>query len=193
VRSRARSGVAVVVAFVAVWGSTAAAKPQPKKYEAFASPQQESGPASGSTSKGQATITFDAYLTNAKVEFRIVDLDPAQITGFHIHCGVPGQLGPIIVDFGQFGDFASIFQKGRMSVTLTNENLTLAKWPPETSLPEGCATSVFGPGQSNTIAGLEALSRAGLLYFNVHTGSGQDDTYFYGLIRGQIYPKQTAP
>jgi hypothetical protein len=186
-------GVAVMVAFVAVCGATAAAGTKPKKYEAFASPQQESGPASGSSSKGQATITFDPYLTNAKVEFRLTDLDPAAITGFHIHCGVPGQLGPIIVDFGQFGDFTSIFENGRMSVTVRNDNLTLAKWPPDAALPEGCATSVFAPGQSNTIAGLEALSRAGLLYFNLHTGSGQDDTYFYGLIRGQIYPKQSTP
>ncbi len=189
VRYGVRSGVVVLVACVA----TAAAGTKPTKYEAFASPQQESGPASGSTSKGQATITFDPYLTNAKVEFRLVDLDPAEITGFHIHCGVPGQLGPIIVDFGQFGAFTDLFDDGRMRVTLRNDNLTLAKWPPDAALPEGCATSVFAPGQSNTIAGLEALSRAGLLYFNVHTGSGQDDTYFYGLIRGQIYPKEGRP
>jgi hypothetical protein len=189
VLSRVRSGVAVVVTVVAVWGSTAGAGAKSTKYEAFASPQQESGPASGSTTKGQATITFDPYLTNAKVDFKLTNLDPADITAFHIHCGVPGQLGPIIVDFGQFGDFTDTFKNGRMSVTLRNDNLTVATWPPNATLPEGCAPSVFGPGQSNTIAGLEALSRAGLLYFNLHTGSGEDATYFYGLIRGQIYPK----
>jgi hypothetical protein len=189
VLSRVRSGVAVVVALVAVCGSTATADAKGTQYQAFASPQQESGPASGSTTRGQATITFDPYLTTAKVEFRLANLDPADISAFHIHCGVPGQLGPIIVDFGQFGTFTEIFKDGRMRVTLRNDNLTVATWPPTGSLPEGCATSVFGPGQSNTIAGLEALSRAGLLYFNLHTGSGMDDTYFFGLIRGQIYPK----
>jgi len=100
----------------------------------------------------------------------------------------------MIVNFGTFGDFTDTFKNGRFAVTLRNDDVVVATWPPVPGeLPEGCASSVIQPGQANTIAGLEALARQGQLYFNLHTGSGQDDTYFYGLIRGQVYPTDERP
>src|SRR5262249_20287297 len=144
--------VTIVMALVPVWGpAVAGAGGTPTTtYRAFASPQQESGPASGSTTSGQATLTFDAYLTTAKLDFTLVNLDPALITGFHIHCGLPGQLGPMIVNFADFGAFTDTFHDGQFSVTLTNDDIVVANWPPDLgSLPEGCASNVIQPGQSN--------------------------------------------
>src|SRR5262245_35156985 len=109
-RTNEWAGIALALALAgASPASIAAGEPSghhDTRYHAFASPQQESGPASGSAAKGRATITFDEYLTKARLDFRLFNLDPATITGFHIHCGLPGQLGPMIVNFGAFGDFA---------------------------------------------------------------------------------------
>ncbi len=82
---------------------------------------------------------------------------------------------------------------GRFSASVTNEKLTFVKQPPpppnlaggfKLPLPEGCPSDVIIPAQINTIAGMEALARKGVLYFNLHTKGHE----FYGEMRGQIYP-----
>ncbi|MEW6271182.1 MAG: CHRD domain-containing protein [Thermodesulfobacteriota bacterium] len=189
--NRARIGIGgIVVGLALACALSADARQEGTTYQAFPSPAQEPGPPSGSNVSARATLSFDSYLTRARLDFRLLNLDPALITGFHIHCGLPGQLGPMIVDFGRYGDFTETFRNGRFSVDVTNDDIVVASWPPSGSLPEGCASNVIQPGQSNTLAGLEALARQGQLYFNLHTGSGQDETYFFGLIRGQVYPSE---
>ncbi|MEM9042775.1 MAG: CHRD domain-containing protein, partial [Actinomycetota bacterium] len=55
-------------------------------------------------SRGHGTIAFNRELSRAYVHLEIANIDPDDITLAHIHCGRPGQLGPIMVDFGATGD-----------------------------------------------------------------------------------------
>ncbi|GET43522.1 CHRD domain-containing protein [Microseira wollei] len=167
------------------------------EYEAYLNPAQELGPASGSKAKGYGRLRFPKNLTKSDINVQLADIDPANVTAFHIHCGTPDVLGPIIVNFGQFGDFKNTIVNGRFSASVTNEKLTFVKQPPpppnlssgfKLPLPEGCPSDIIIPAQINTIAGMEALARKGVLYFNLHTKGHE----FYGEMRGQIYPVQKA-
>jgi hypothetical protein len=108
---------------------------------------------------------------------------------FHIHCGPPGVLGPIIVDFGESESPAKTFVDGKLSVELTNKNVIFVKDMPKglkPRLPEGCPAELGFLTQTKTLAGLEHLARKGVLYFNLHTKA---HTY-YGEMRGQLYAAQ---
>jgi len=164
------------------------------EYEAYLHPAQESDPTLQSKAKAYGRVSFPKNLSSGKVDFQMVGIDPANMTAFHIHCGPPGVLGPIIVNFEQFGEFKKTIVDGRLSASLVNKGLTFVKQPPpppslsggfKLPLPEGCPSDINFPVQQvNTIAGLEALARKGALYFNVHTKGHE----FYGELRGQIYP-----
>jgi hypothetical protein len=161
----------------------------PTNYVAYPSPQQEPGPPSTSTAKAIATIQFDPYLTQAQINFYLTNLDPADIAAFHLHCGLPGQLGPIVINFNQFGAFTTSFVNDVFSVTVTDADVREANWPPNRmGPPPACDKNAIGPAPATTIAGIDALARIGQLYFNVHTGSKRDATFVFGLIRGQVYP-----
>jgi hypothetical protein len=177
-------------------------------YEAFMSPAQEGGEESetpkalqkslGSTapsvprdqrkSRGWGQLRFARDLSKAYVDVEIQGVNPADIVMFHIHCGPPGVLGPIIVDLGEFGSFTKTVVEGKMSVELTNKNITFIKdmHGLKPALPEGCPIQLGLPTQAKTIGGLEYLARKGVLYFNLHTKA---HTY-YGEMRGQLYPAQ---
>ncbi|NJM61412.1 MAG: CHRD domain-containing protein [Oscillatoriales cyanobacterium RU_3_3] len=105
------------------------------KYEAFLSPQQEPGEEIESDAKGYGTITFPKNLSSAKIEVQISGVDTSEITGFHIHCGPPGVLGPIVLDLGQYGTFDKTIVDGKFSAEVKNQNLTFIDSPPD--LPEG--------------------------------------------------------
>jgi hypothetical protein len=174
-------------------------------YEAYMSPAQESGeeseipkvlekslgatapsvPRESRTSRGHGQIRFARDLTKATVEVEIRGVNPADILMFHIHCGPPGVLGPIIVDFGESTSPAKKFVDGKFSAELTNKNIVFVKDMPglKPSLPEGCPVDKGFLNQAKTIASLEFLARQGVLYFNLHTKA---HTY-YGEMRGQIY------
>jgi hypothetical protein len=174
-------------------------------YEAFLSPAQEPGEESetpkplekslGATapsvpreerkSRGYGQIRFARDLSRAYVDVQFQGVNPADILMFHIHCGPPGVLGPIIVDFGESGSPAKLYAQGKFSVELTNKNVKFVKDMPglKPSLPEGCPSELGLPGQVKTLAGLESLARKGVLYFNLHTKA---HTY-YGEMRGQLY------
>ncbi|HBE16954.1 MAG TPA: CHRD domain-containing protein [Cyanobacteria bacterium UBA11149] len=163
------------------------------QYEGYLHPTQEPGPAFESPAQGYGILRVPRNLSSATIDVNIVGVNLADITAFHIHCGSPGVLGPIIVNFGQFGDLKNTIKNGRLSVSITNENLTFIKQPPpppslsggfKLPLPEGCPSELNLPGQVNTIAGLDALARKGVLYFNLHTKEHE----FFGEMRGQIYP-----
>jgi CHRD domain-containing protein len=177
-------------------------------YEAFMSPAQEPGeesevpkplekslgatapstPRESRKSRGHGQLRFTRDLSKAYVEVEIQGVNPADIVMFHIHCGPPGVLGPIIVDFGESGSPAKKFTAGKFSMELTNKNVVFVKDMPglKPSLPEGCPAELGLPGQLKTLAGLEYLARKGVLYFNLHTKA---HTY-YGEMRGQLYPAQ---
>jgi hypothetical protein len=178
-------------------------------YEAFLSPLQQPGEESetpkllekslGATqpstlrenrkSKGYGQIRFAKDLSKAYVDVKIEGVKPEDILMFHVHCGPPGVLGPIIVDFGEFGTLSKTLSEGTLSVELTNKNITYIKDMKgmKSGLPESCPAELgFLPTQTKTIAGMEYLARKGVLYFNLHTKA---HTY-YGEMRGQLYAAQ---
>ena len=140
-------------------------------------------------SRGVGVLRFTRDLTRAYVDIQIKGVNQADIVMFHIHCGPPGVLGPIIVDFGEFGEPSKTLVDGKLSVELSNKNITYIKSMPKglkPALPESCPAELGLPTQSMTIANLEYLARKGVLYFNLHTKAHT----FYGEMRGQIYPTQ---
>ncbi len=177
-------------------------------YESFMSTQQEGGEESetpkllqkslGSTapstpresrkSRGHGQLRFTKDLSRAYVDVRMTGVNPADILMFHIHCGPPNALGPIIVDLGTFGPFTKTVVDGKFSVELTNANITFIKdmHGIKPGLPESCPVGPGFPVQSKTLSALDSLARKGVLYFNLHTKA---HTY-YGEMRGQIYAAQ---
>jgi hypothetical protein len=178
-------------------------------YEAYMSPAQEPGeeseipkvlekslgatapsvPRESRKSRGWGQLRFAKDLSKAYVEVEIQGVNASDILMFHIHCGPPGVLGPIIVDFGETESPGKKLTEGKFSVEITNKNVQFVKDMPKglkPSLPEGCPAELGLPGQAKTIAGLEYLAKKGVLYFNLHT---KGHTY-YGEMRGQIYPAQ---
>ncbi|RKH06669.1 CHRD domain-containing protein [Corallococcus carmarthensis] len=178
-------------------------------YEAFLSPAQQPGEESetpkllqkslGATapstpreqrkSRGHGQLRFTKDLTRAYVDVQMTGVNPEDILMFHIHCGPPGVLGPIIVDLGEAGALSKTVVDGRFTLELKNENITFIKDMKgmKSGLPESCPAELgFLPTQTKTLAGLESLARKGVLYFNLHTKA---HTY-YGEMRGQLYAAQ---
>jgi hypothetical protein len=146
--------------------------------------------------RGHGQLRFTNDFSRAYVDVRVEGVDLSAVNMFHIHCGRPGILGPIVVDFSQATDIKQNLADGTFSVELTNEHIvktaeagkglvgvaTMGCVIPSQSL--GSNT----PTKTSTIGGLAQIAREGELYFNLHT-TGQ--TYF-GDIRGQLQPVQTA-
>jgi hypothetical protein len=195
-----------------------------QQYEAFPSPWQEAGEESDtppntdsafkSTTpsmtraqrvkdghRGDGLIRFSKDLSKAYVDIKIElgSIPLTNINMFHIHCGVPGILGPILVDFALVtGSIQKVQQdisdNGILSVVISDtdivENTTSGAGSLAGAFSRGCVIPDPSLGSSaplkvSTIAGLAALAKQGDLYFNLHT-TGQ--TYF-GDIRGQLQPK----
>lgn len=210
--SLATTVTALVVALAARPGRVAADDPALGAttyytYEAFLSPAQEGGEESeipkplvkslGSTkpstpraerkSRGWGRVRFTKDLTKVLVDVEIKGVDPADIVMFHIHCGPPGGLGPILLDFGKFGDLTKAMAGNKLTVEAANKDLTWASMFPKgfkLALPESCPVEPGWPIQVKTIGGMEYLARKGVLYFNLHTKA---HTYF-GEMRGQLHP-----
>lgn len=193
-----------VIVILSGWFVPAIAANVPKgdqsftEYEAYLHPAQEADPELNVQSYAYGKLRFPSNLSAGKFDFQVTGVDAENVTAFHIHCGTPGVLGPIIVDFSQFGDLKQTLKSGQLSGTIVNKGLTFVKQlpiPPKPGsgkltlpLPEGCPSDINFPVQQvQTIAGLEALARKGALYFNLHTEGHE----FYGELRGQIYPAKT--
>jgi hypothetical protein len=145
--------------------------------------------------RGHGQLRFTNDFSRAYVDVRVEGVDLSAVNMFHIHCGRPGILGPIVVDFSQATNVKENLADGTFSVELTNEHIvktaeagkglvgvaTMGCVIPSPSL--GSNT----PVKTSTIAGLAQLAGQGELYFNLHT-TGQ--TYF-GDIRGQLQPVET--
>lgn len=175
-------------------------------YEAFLSPHQEGGeeedmPAiipdvfrstapsisrNERPSHGHGILSFTKDLSKAYIHVAIAGVNPEDIVMFHIHCGRPGQLGPILIDIGLAGNLQEYWADNVLSLELTNEDIETAANHGEglvAASTAGCLIAPPIPDKVKTIAGMEFIARQGELYFNLHT-KGQ--TYF-GDIRGQIY------
>ena len=141
----------------------------------------------GRESRGHGTLAFNRELSRAYVHLEIANIDPQDINLVHIHCGRPGQLGPIMVDIGATGDLAEYFADGVLSYEITNEDIAAATHGEGIvgATTAGCPIIQTIPfDRHRTIAGMAHIAAEGELYFNLHTVQQT----FFGDIRGQLQP-----
>ncbi|HRQ37342.1 MAG TPA: CHRD domain-containing protein [Chloroflexota bacterium] len=176
-------------------------------FQAFLSPHQEPGeekdtPAlipqqfrstepsllrSERLSHGHGMLRFTNDLSRVYVDVQLENVNPEDVIMFHIHCGKPDQLGPILIDFAHSGDMQENLADGLFSVVLTNEDIEMVLASQHGLIGGytlGCPIVPGVPGEVKTIAGMEHIARQGELYFNLHTKA---QTYF-GDMRGQVRP-----
>lgn len=177
-------------------------------YEAFLSPQQEGGEEEDTpslipsqfrstapsvvrnerSSRGHGVLTFTKDLSKAFAYVAVEGVKLDEIVMFHIHCGRPGQLGPIIVDFDLAGDLKEYMADGFLALEITNEDIVAVTDNGQGlvgAFTAGCPIVPTMPlDKVKTIAGMALIAQQGELYFNLHT-AGQT---FFGDIRGQLYP-----
>lgn len=175
-------------------------------YEAFLSPHQEPGeeedtpaltpeeflstapsvPRNERISGGHGLLRFTNDLSKVYVDVLVENINPEDVVMFHIHCGRPDMLGPILIDFAHSGDIQEDLTDNLFSVVVTNEDIVLASEAGHGlvgSFTAGCPVVAGLPGDVKTIAGMEYIARQGELYFNLHT-KGQT---FFGEMRGQLH------
>ena len=140
-------------------------------------------------SRGHGTLSFTKDFSKAYAHVATEGVNPEDIAMFHIHCGRPGQLGPIIVDFGLKNDLPSLFDDGVLSLEITNEDIVATKDHGHglvAAFTAGCPITPAVPlDKVVTVAGMAQIAFERELYFNLHT-YGQ---MFFGDIRGQLHPK----
>lgn len=143
--------------------------------------------------RGHGVVRFSRDLSRAYVDVKIEGVKVGDINMFHIHCGPPGVLGPILVDFALATDVQKNFQDdGVFSVEVTNALIAqtvAAGHGAVGAFTAGCvipSPSLSGakPSKVSTVAGMATIAAEGELYFNLHT-VGQT---YYGDIRGQLLP-----
>jgi hypothetical protein len=149
--------------------------------------------------RGDGLVRFSKDLSKAYIDIKIElgNIPITNINMFHIHCGKPGILGPILVDFALVTNIQqNIGDDGILSVVIGDNAIVKNTASGEGAVgvaTRGCVIPSPSLGSStplkvSTIAGMAALAKEGELYFNLHT-TGQ--TYF-GDIRGQLHPKYTS-
>ncbi len=180
-------------------------------YEAYLSPQQEPGEEEDTpaltpkeflstapsvarnkrASRGHGVLRFTKDLSRVYVDVKIENVNPQDVNMFHIHCGRPDQLGPILIDFAHTGDLQKNLSDGVFSVVITNEDIakvTAGGHGVVGAFTAGCPIVPGTMDKVKTIAGMELIARHSELYFNLHT-KGQT---FFGDMRGQIHPVTDA-
>lgn len=180
-------------------------------YEAFLSPSQEPGEEENTPaltpkafkstapsvarnkrkSRGHAVLRFTKDLSKVYVDVKVEGINVQDVVMFHIHCGKPDILGPILVDFGLSGNIKENLSDGIFSVELTDEDIEKVVSSKHghdvvAAFTLGCPIVPGGSDKVKTIAGMEHIARRSELYFNLHT-KGQ---VYFGDMRGQIHPVQ---
>jgi hypothetical protein len=139
--------------------------------------------------RGHGLLAFTKDFSRAYVQLAIQDIDPEEIVMAHIHCGKPGVLGPIIVDFGKTGAVSDYFADGVLNYEIFNRDLERVIDDGEGlvgAFTAGCPIEkeILAMGKVTTIGGMATIAREGQLYFNIHTAAQT----FFGDIRGQLLP-----
>ncbi|HEU4539461.1 MAG TPA: CHRD domain-containing protein [Polyangiaceae bacterium] len=142
--------------------------------------------------RGHGQVRFSKDLSRAFVDVRVEGVKAEDVNMFHIHCGKPGILGPILVDFALATDLKANLADGLFSVEIRNEHLVKTAEHGHGvigAFTMGCvipspSLGTLKPTKVSTVAGMAQIAAEGELYFNLHT-TGQ--TYF-GDMRGQIHP-----
>src|SRR5688572_12653921 len=94
----------------------------PKQFRATTPSQSRAErEAAGHRAHGQVRFTRD--FSRAFVDVKIEGIDPKTVNLFHIHCGKPGILGPILVDFALVTDIQKNLEDGVFSVEIRNEHI----------------------------------------------------------------------
>ncbi len=179
-----------------------------KIYEAWLTPHQEGGeeedtpamvpkmfksvgtpvPRAERPDRGHGTLAFTKDLSHAYARIKIDNVKVEDVSMFHIHCGRPGELGPIIVDFSNNVNLQEGLADGELSVEITNKDITAVLDHAHSMV--GAVTMGCGINRGDvatkmvTVAGLATIAAEGELYFNLHTKNQQ----FFGDIRGQLWP-----
>lgn len=139
-------------------------------------------------SRGHGTLTFNKHFSKAYVHVTVENVKLPEITMFHIHCGRPGQLGPIIVDLGMGRDIAAEFSDGEVFFEIGNEDIVQTAEHGHGLVGAFTAGCPIVPSIANdkvkTVAGMANIGFQRELYFNLHTTSQT----FFGDIRGQLHP-----
>jgi len=177
-------------------------------YEAFLSPHQEGGeeeeapfltppqflstepsiPRNDRDARGHAVIEFTKDFSRAYVYLAVENVNPEDVVLLHLHCGRPGQLGPIIIDFALMGNLQDMLADNILKVEITNEDIVAAVNHGEGlvgAFTAGCPITLAVPTDKiKTVAGLAMVARDGELYFNLHTKAQT----FFGDMRGEFFP-----
>lgn len=137
-------------------------------------------------SRGHGFVRITNDLSRAYVDVKIENINPDDIVLFHIHCGKPDMLGPILVDFGMGIDLTKQFNQGVFTFEVSNEHLVSVANAGHGLVGFATAGCPVLPtlDRIRTIAGMKYVAEQKELYFNLHT-KGQT---FYGDIRGQLHP-----
>lgn len=159
----------------------------PKMFKSTA-PSQDRNAREAAGHRGHGRIRFTKDLSRAHVDVKLEGVDLATINMFHIHCGSPGVLGPILIDLAHSTDIQKDLADGVLSVELKNEHLVKVVDHGHGvvgAFTAGCPILGDAPtSRVSTVAGMLQYAVARQLYFNLHT-TGQ--TYF-GDLRGQVHP-----
>ncbi|WP_424100507.1 CHRD domain-containing protein [Moorena producens] len=176
-------------------------------YEAFLNPNQEpaeeedtppftpkeflstepSIPRNQRQSRGHGMLRITNDLSKAYVDVKIENVNLEDINMFHIHCGRPDQLGPILIDFANYSNIQTNFADGIFEVELSNEDIEKVVNSGDGIVGAYTAGCPIVPGtfdKVKTIAGMQYIAQTGELYFNLHTTAQT----FYGDIRGKLRP-----
>jgi len=138
--------------------------------------------------RGYGTLAFSKDLSHAYAHIKIANVKVEDVTMFHIHCGRPGELGPIIVDFANNVTLQDGLADGELSVEITNKDIKAVLDSSQGMLGAmtmGCAINRGDlTTKMVTVAGMATIAAEGELYFNLHTKNQQ----YFGDIRGQLWP-----
>ena len=119
------------------------------------------------------------------MDVQVENLEIKEVNMFHIHCGKPDLLGPILIDFSLATDLQQNLSDGLFSVELTDADIEKTLQSAHGATGQFLTGCPVVPGQQDkvkTIAGMEHIARQGELYFNLHT-YGQT---YYGMMRGKV-------
>ena len=143
--------------------------------------------------RAHGVLRFSQDLSRAWVDVKVEGINPADINMFHIHCGEPGVLGPILIDLATAADLQAELADGVYSAEIRNEHILsepahghgglVAEFTSGCRIPSLTLDGGLAP-KITTIGGVADIAAEGDLYFNLHTKSQT----FYGDIRGQILP-----
>lgn len=187
----------VFEAYMSPWQEGGEESDTPKKVPAqfqSTTPSMTRAEREAAKHRAHGVVRFTRDLSRATVDIKVEGVKINEINMFHIHCGSPGVLGPILVDFSLLTDLKKDLADGTMSVVVDDAAIVNTMGHSHgaiATLTTGCLVpghdvDSLEPVKASTVAGMALLAEQGQLYFNLHT-TGQS---YFGDIRGQWWPAE---